>query len=112
MTLAAAKTSGKAATVPGGRGGMLRASLWALHVLVSIVAVFSLFTNRFDLWIDLRMLGAAGATCVKILWVGATLLVPRCAGPRLGKSWANGGLSAEWARRLLWPTYFLIACLV
>jgi uncharacterized SAM-binding protein YcdF (DUF218 family)/L,D-peptidoglycan transpeptidase YkuD (ErfK/YbiS/YcfS/YnhG family) len=91
---------------------MLRAAVWSLHVLVSFVAVFSLFTNRFDLWLDLRMLGGAWGAVVKIFWVGATLLVPWCAGPRLGKGWVNGGLSGEWAKRLLWPTYFVIACLI
>jgi uncharacterized SAM-binding protein YcdF (DUF218 family) len=94
---------------------VLRAAVWALHVLVSFVAVFSLFTNRFDLWVDLRMLGGAGAAVVTIFWGGATLLVPWCAGPRLGgvgKGWVNGGLSGAWAKRLLWPTYFLIACLI
>ena len=94
MTFAAAKGSGKGAGARRGRVGVLRALVWALHVLVSFVAVFSLFTNRFDLWVDLRLLGGAGAAVVKILWVGATLLVPWCAGPRMVPRWcavARGG---------------------
>jgi vancomycin permeability regulator SanA len=113
MTVAVAKNSGRRVAGRSARGAKLLAALWALHVLVSFLAVFSLFTNRFDLWIDLRLLGGAGAAVVKILWVGGTMLVPWCCGPRLGaRGWVNGGLLPTWGLRLLWPTYFLIACLI
>ena len=38
----------------------LRALAAGLHLLVGLLAVFSLWTNRFDLWIDLRLLGGVG----------------------------------------------------
>ena len=44
--------------VPGPRQ---RAATWCLHVAVVALAVGSVLTNRFDLWIDLRLLGPAGA---------------------------------------------------
>jgi len=92
-----------------------RAVAWGLHILVTLLALFSLFTNRFNLWIDLRMLGPA-AIAVKILWTATTLLVPLCAGPRLTglakPRWINRSLSPSYANLFLIPTYFLIACLI
>src|ERR1051325_9086869 len=99
---------------PAGRS-VLRGATWGLHVTVSVLAVFSLFCNGFQWWVDLRMLGSGGTALTKILWAATVLVVPWCAGPRLTglrkPAWSNAGWSAEWARRLLWPTYFLMACL-
>ena len=86
-----------------------------LHLLVSILAIFSICENRFDLWIDLRLLGPVLTTFVKILWTGTALLVPVCAGPRLTgirkPQWINRGFAPNWADAFLWPTYFFILCL-
>ncbi len=96
--------------------GPTRALTWALHVSVCLLALFTGATNRFDLWVDLRMLGGSGAAVVKILWVATVLLVPLCVGPSLRglrrPLWVNRGFTPGLVAMLLWPTYFLIACLV
>lgn len=93
----------------------LRSATFALHVAVSILAVLSLATNRFDLWVDLRRLHPLLTILLKITWVATVLVIPLAAGPRLawraGK-WKNHPLSPALARRLLLPTYFLMACLL
>jgi uncharacterized SAM-binding protein YcdF (DUF218 family) len=87
-----------------------------LHACVCVLAVFSLCTGRFDLWIDLRLLGSGLSTGVEIVWAVAVLLVPICAGPWLSglwrPRWVQRGLSAGAARLLLWPSYLLMACLL
>lgn len=107
-------------TSAGNRSGkasaaFARAFTWGLHVLVSLLAVFSLLTNHFYLWIDLRMLGRA-AIAIEFLWIASVLLVPFCAGPRLrgftALRWVNRGFSSSYARLLLIPTYFFITCLL
>jgi uncharacterized SAM-binding protein YcdF (DUF218 family) len=94
---------------------LIRAITWGLHTIILLLALFSLFTNRFYLWLDLRMLGRAGIA-IEILWTITAVLVPFCAGPHLrgfGKPrWINRGLSLTYANLFLVPTYFLIACLV
>jgi uncharacterized SAM-binding protein YcdF (DUF218 family) len=100
-----------------GGGVALRAGVWGMHVVVVTLAVGSLVTNRFDVWIDLRLLGSM-SVFFEILWVAATLLVPICAGPRLAglfartPRWELRGFAPAWGLHLLWPTYFVIACLV
>jgi uncharacterized SAM-binding protein YcdF (DUF218 family) len=93
-----------------------RGATAVLHVAVCVLAVFSFCSGRFDLWIDLRLLGAAGGMLVKFAWAVAVLLLPLCAGPRLAgirrPRWVQRGWSATWARILLWPTYFFIGCLL
>ena len=94
----------------------LRALLWALHIFVATVAVISLITNTFYTWIDLRKLGPLALPC-EILWVISVLLVRFGSGPFLfgwfgQPRWRHHGFSPTWARRFLWPTYFVLACLV
>lgn len=95
---------------------LMRETTWGLHVLIWLLAIFSIATNRFDLWVDLRMLGGVGAAVVKIAWVGTVLLVPFCAGPWIfgvrRRAWVNRGMAPGAAAVLLWPSYFLMACLV
>jgi uncharacterized SAM-binding protein YcdF (DUF218 family)/L,D-peptidoglycan transpeptidase YkuD (ErfK/YbiS/YcfS/YnhG family) len=115
MTVAVGSTT-KSGSRRGSAPQLLRTMTWSLHVMITFLAVFSLCTNRFDLWIDLRLLGGIGSILTKIAWVGTVLLVPWCAGPRLSgwqkTVWINAGFSVTWAHRLLWPTYFVIACLI
>jgi uncharacterized SAM-binding protein YcdF (DUF218 family) len=99
-----------------GAGSALRAATWLLHVMVTAVAVLSVGTGRFDLWVDLRRLGPT-AVLFEIVWAGATLLVPFCAGPRPAglfarPRWVRRGFMPAWALYLLWPTYALLACLI
>ncbi|HUO08007.1 MAG TPA: ElyC/SanA/YdcF family protein [Phycisphaerae bacterium] len=95
--------------------GWSRALTWGLHVAVALLAVFSLATKRFDLWVDLRMLGGAGRV-IEFLWVGSVVLAAICAGPSLGGiwnvRWVNRGVAPRLVGLLLWPTYFLIGCLL
>ena len=110
-----ATTRSRARGDAGSPRGPTRPFAWALHVLVCLLALFSTATNRFDLWVDLRMLGGAGIAVVKIFWVATALLVPLCAGPWLRglhrPLWVNRGFAPGLVAMLLWPTYCLIACL-
>lgn len=56
-----------------------------LHWVVLLLAVFSVCTYRFDLWIDLRDLGRVVGGFVEIVWAVTVLLIPLCAGPRFGE---------------------------
>ncbi len=93
----------------------LRPALWMLHVWVVLLAVASVFTTRFDLWIDVRAL-RAGGTALEYLWATSAILVPFLSGPRLagifGKCRWAPGIAPRLARILLWPTYALIICLL
>ncbi|HVT80668.1 MAG TPA: L,D-transpeptidase family protein [Phycisphaerae bacterium] len=94
---------------------LLRGGLFCLHCLVVALVLASILAGRFWQWIDLRNLHQVGLLLM-IVWCGATLLVPVLAGPwpggRVGKPrWVQQGLHAEWALRLLWPTYGVLACL-
>lgn len=117
MTTATSASS--SSTRRGGGAAALRAGVWGLHVVVVTLAVVSLVLNRFEVWVDLRKLGRV-AILVEILWVGSVLLVPLCAGPRLagffamgkGRRWELRGFAPAWGLYLLWPTYFLLVCLV
>src|SRR5262245_20872104 len=114
MPLAADKIRRTSAGKTGNRK-LLRTCLWGLHVTVCVWAVLSILCNGFKWWVDWRMLGGMGAAAMKIFWVGTVLVVPWCAGPRLtgigSPRWIHAGWSAEWARRLLWPTYAVMVCL-
>src|SRR5690349_13545012 len=74
----------QAALSPGLRTSTvpLRATVWCMHVGVTLLAVFSLVTNRFYLWVDLRALGPL-ALPFSIVWALSALLVRIFAGPRL-----------------------------
>ncbi len=116
MTATAPFSQGIAPAPANRQVAWLRAGVCWLHLLVVTLAVLSLLTQRFDLWIDLRLLGPA-AIVLQLIWVGSVLLIPLCAGPRLGglfgqSHWVHQGLAPEWALKLLWPTYLVIACLV
>ena len=114
MTFTAATRSRARGETGGGRK-LVRALAWCLHLLVCLLAIFSIATNRFDLWIDLRLLGGFGTASLKILWAATLLLVPLCAGPwlRLRRpAWIHRGFAPGLVGLLLWPTYFLLACLV
>ena len=107
-----------AVQAPGlqGRSGQrLRLTLWALHVWVVLLALLSLITDRFNLWLDMRALGAAGKLFA-ILWAATATTIPFLAGPRLTRFFRHPrwspGLAPHIARLLLWPTYFLLACLL
>jgi vancomycin permeability regulator SanA len=116
MTISAAdspRSDTSRARLPGRR---TRAALWLLHITVLALAVGSIVTTRFDLWIDLRMLGTS-AIVVKLAWVLAGVLVPFFAGPRLGgwwrhPRWTHAGVAPHLAWYLLWPTYLVMACLL
>ena len=74
MTAIAGTSSGTAKRARRG-GVLLRGGLWLLHTFVIITAVMSLFLNKFEVWVDLRLLGPM-QIFFEILWVSATLLVP------------------------------------
>jgi vancomycin permeability regulator SanA len=93
---------------------MVRGVVFASHVAVMALALASLLTGRFQAWIDLRNLGPLAAV-VEMVWAGCALATPLAAGPWLSglrnPRWTQHGLSVKWALRLLWPTYFVLACL-
>lgn len=93
-----------------------RAITWGLHVLVSMLAVLSLFSWRFDLWIDLRFAGGIVETVLPVVWAISVLLVPMLTGPVLRgfrcPEWVQSFGGARFARILLWPTYLMMICLV
>lgn len=98
-----------------GRVGRVRSVTFGLHVVVVLLAVMSLGTNRFDLWVDMRRLGVVGGELLKILWVGTVLVVPLAAGPGLGwwgGRWRQRGMAPGLVGALLWPTYGVMGCLV
>ena len=99
--------------------GTWRWTLWLLHVGVVSAALLSLLTRQFELWVDLRLL-RGGGSALEIVWAVAAALVPFLAGPNLRgwlpkglggghPRWVHAGFSPVWARRLLWPTYLLLA---
>ncbi len=94
----------------------LRIFTWMLHVLVSVLAVFSLLTWRFDLWIDLRWMGWVMGGVVQIGWVLSVLMVPLLGGPVLAglwrPKWRNEAMSAKWGRRALVPSVVMLGLLV
>ena len=62
---------------------LLRLTTWLLHVSVSIFAVASLLSWRFDVWLDLRFLPPYLAAAIQVLWALSVLIVPILAGPTL-----------------------------
>ncbi len=95
---------------------LLRGFTWALHVAVSLLAILSLFSWRFDLWMDLRWAGPIFEKAIPWLWVASVLMVPIFGGPLLqGLShpqWAQRPQAPAVVRLMLWPTYLMILLLL
>ena len=118
MTTVATTSRGseRSRLVRNGSPRVLRVVTAFLHVCVCVLAVFSVCSGRFDLWMDLRLLGPTFTAFMQTFWAVTVLLVPFFAGPRLSgirrPRWVQRGGSAMWATVLLWPTCFLVLCLV
>jgi uncharacterized SAM-binding protein YcdF (DUF218 family) len=99
------------------RQKLLRDVLWYCHVLVCSAGAISVLTNRFDLWVDVRVLGWGG-TVLEWVWALTAVAAGWLAGPSIRgwatskARWVPAGYSGRWARLLLWPSVAMAAVLL
>jgi vancomycin permeability regulator SanA len=96
---------------------VMRGATWYLHALVAAIAVVSVVTRAFSVWVDVRFLGWAGPWVAGI-WAISALAAAELAGPgirgwgRKEARWMGAGHAEKWARRLQWPTFGMVGILI